>query len=431
MGKSGAPTPSAEGPPKGATGLSVSNGKDLSGTLNSISSTSDQPENASDTYPRGAKIVSTTDDPTVAALLVNKRPRSFKDIIGEKDPVKRLNDLAYALENIDAIDVESAIEAYEDADDRQRFMEMGYLLYAWGQKDGPAAMAYIDEQDNHMMKFMGGARVMHGWAAEDPDAAFAWAVENGPEGDENPYLAGVAAGAAMNDMGKASEVLEAMNYGRMRGRAVGEVLSTSFQEHGAEATKAWAAEIEEDLLRDGVASRVATKLAEDDGAGALNWAIDVVSEEKQEETIRQVMGTWGRNDPQGLIAWGESSGDPVLKKQSTDTAVRSWAREDPVSAGEWLNTQEKGPELDSTLATYADSIQRRDPASAMTWALNISDTDTRQKMLEEIANDWSRKDPAAAAEYLGTEPPSQEEIDAAKARNERGNGWFGRGGRGR
>ena len=380
--------------------------------------------------PATTSVLSTVDDPSVQNLLVRARP--FKDIVTEKDPIKRLNDLAYALENLTSASAREALEAYEGVEDRQKYMEMGYLLYAWGKTDGPAAMQYIDEQDSQMMKFMGGSRVMSGWAAQDTDAAYAWAMENGPEGEENPYLAGVAAGAAMSDMGKAGEVLETMEYGRMRGHAVGEVLSTSIQQNGIAATQDWVEGLTEDVLRDGVASRVGERLAREDGEEAFEWVNSVVTEDKRSDAVRQVLGTWSRSDPQGLLAWAQNSDDTDLKASSTAMAVRSWSRKDPVATGEWLNTQEKGPQLDGSIATYADSVADKDPAAALNWAMNISDTEQRQEMLEEIANDWVRDDPVAAAEHFGTEPPTQEEIDAAAARqNRRGNGRFdgGRGGR--
>ena len=77
-----------------------------------------------------------------------------------------------------------------------------------------------------------------------------------------------------------------------------------------------------------------------------------------------------------------------------------WALTDPVATAEWLNTQPPSQELDPAIANFVSRIQARNPEGAAGWAQSISDPSMRKEALDRALDAWLQTDPTKAEAWI-------------------------------
>ena len=373
----------------------------------------DRPEGGADPVPRVDSPSADTSTATAIKPDWRREPSSARDraiqmthgnvteALEMTDPVERMRLFTSMLADLTAESAPMAMAALDSLPDGyERGRERGLLLYAWAKLDGPSAIEYAQRNGRGWERHRNAYSVLNGWATEDPEAAEAWARE-AHDGEDNPYLAGVIAGVAGTDLDKATELTYTLPYGRNRGHAVDALIGGYFRQ-SPEAAMDWAEQLpEKDLkLKEGIYTRVASKIANIDGYRAAEWVLDSAEGDVLMRALPEVADEWAERNPGEAADWVDRLEDGELKSRAMGEVISEWARKEPAKAADWLNAQPKSELLDRPIERFAWNIRHEDPQTAMVWAGQITGTEQRRKLLENLAADWMKRDPENARQFL-------------------------------
>jgi hypothetical protein len=325
-------------------------------------------------------------------------PQTIREALDDSDPISRMSVFTEALQHLGPHNVQEVLQQFKDAGETND-REFSMFLYAWAKFDGAAAMDYTKQNNQRGWQGMQNSySAMSGFAAVDPQGAEAWARENF-EGQDNPYLIGVINGVAKTDLAHATEITQSLPYGRIRGRAVDTLLDGYFKQ-GNEAAMAWASNLEEGVLKNGIVSRVTGRLTREDPTLAASFVDTLAPGEERNQASVSLAEGWSRSDPKAAAEWVVRLSDDQVRAKALEESIDNWARRDKEAAGAFLKAQPPGPYLDGAVKEYAERLRFDDPVNALTWAATITNEDSRHKLMERIAEEWSERDPEAAAQFL-------------------------------
>ncbi|MFT5496850.1 MAG: hypothetical protein ACI9TH_002250 [Kiritimatiellia bacterium] len=330
-------------------------------------------------------------------------PDLITQALDNGDPIERMSIFTEALKRLDASNVDAVLTAFEDRPgDHTDGQEFSMFLFAWARIDGASAMGYIDENMEGWESYRTAYSAMSGWANVNPEEAQTWAREK-HEGPDNPYLIGVVNGVAKTDLARATEITESLPFGRIRGKAV-DVLIDAYMKEGVDATMSWASNLDEGVLKNGIVSRVAGRVARDDPYAAADWAVTLVAGEERNNAVTSIVSSWSRSKPQEAADYSMNIPDDGLRAKALGEVVERWVRSDSTAVSDWLTQNKDRSGMDMALTEYAERIRFKDPVGAMTWAANIKDETSRHQLMEQVAEEWMERDPEAARDFLNRTP---------------------------
>ena len=337
----------------------------------------------------------------------------LQQALGKRNPVERMSAFMEAIANLRADEFGAALDALaDDLRNGENRREIGLLLYAWAEKDGAAALDYLDGaslgRDGYSLYYS----ALSAWGSNDAAAAEAWAKQKheGKDNNENYYMLGVIDGLAKQDVTRAAELTEELGYGRARGEALAKVVDELFRQ-GEDAAKQWVESIgdEDERFRAGAAGRVAAEIAQEDPRAAGEWVMGLGIAEK-DRAIASVAYEWGRKSPEEAADWVSGIEDLDLRSRGMETVVETWTRQDAEAAGTWLGQMLPAPELDRPVRSYAMMVQERDPGAAIAWANTITDDQLRGETVSRIGGEWLRRNPDEAKAFLQTQESIPENL---------------------
>lgn len=360
----------------------------------------------------------------------------IRQAVTESDPLKRMSILTDAFSELkkdNIVDGFALLESIEDGRLRQQMNTL--LLNTWGKMDGAAAMEYAMNQESDdsggrdgrggrgFGRDRGGSlkrdtmAVMSGWGETNPQAAVAYAAENGT-GDHgrNTMMLAALQGWAENDI--AGAVNYAMDNptsvgpgqeGRGgRGGGVENFLINRYVNENSQAATQWALSQSDPEKRNDAIGTVARSLANDSPEEAILWAQSLADPEAQAQAVRGAALGWAREYPLAAMDWALGMEDSDTSDQATRIALSTWAREDPYNASEYVIGMEAGPDKDQAASTMAQNLMRQDPEMALLWAESITDPSLQAETLAPITQDWLQKDAAQVTEWIENSSLSEE-----------------------
>jgi hypothetical protein len=285
-----------------------------------------------------------------------------------------MTDFLALLKTLDTNEARSAALAglMENFNPRERARELNMLMSVWASADPEAALASVKDDKDWTGK-MAASTVLAKWVGTNPDAAIAWATENGKEANAtdngNFYMAGLIGGLAKTDLDRAALLAQTgMNRSRARGEAMERVLDQYQAQRSPEATQQWAASLETGPFNDGVLKSLAGRMASKDGPSAAAWATSLPETENKPQVLAEI--------------------------------VDRWSRDQPNEAGAWLNQFPVSTATDSPRETFAWQVQKKDPEAAMAWAGTITDEKRRERTTSELIKTWAQREPEAARQWV-------------------------------
>ena len=337
--------------------------------------------------------------------LTNPKRSDFQDRIKSSNPVVRLLAFAQLLEDGTPQSIEQARGIYEKLPEGpQRFSELRMLAYSWGQSDPQSALEWAQKLDGFDQR-LGTGSVLDSWARYDSAGAIAWAKENF-EGEENPYYIGIISGMSENDLIGASELMTALPYGRVRGRAASILVEKTWQ-MGEDVAIHFADNLPEGSIQNFAFGEIAKKIAKDDLGRAVQWVEKMEESEVKVQVSEDVAERWARESPVEAAEWVSQMPEGEARSESMEEVVTQWARKDPTATAEWLNQFPSGELMDEPIQRFVREIARKDPDSAMTWAQSIVDEERRKRTeadVERIIAAQSRDAQSDSARPPSTEP---------------------------
>ena len=319
------------------------------------------------------------------------------------NPVERMSGFMQAIAMMSVDEFASALDAMKDDLKRgENQREVGLLLYAWAEKDGAAALEYLDELNLGREGYSLYGSALSAWGANDPGAATAWAMakHEGKEGNDNWYMVGVIGGVVQSDPVHAAELAQGIGFGRARGQAL-ETVVEEMTRQGGDVARNWVESLgnEDERFRAGAARMVAGELAREDPQAAADWVMGLEMADK-EQAVATVASEWVRRAPDEAAAWVAGIEDPQLRSQGIESVVESWTSRDVNAVGTWLGQLPASPEMDGPVRTYAMMVRERDPGGAIIWANTITNEEVRGEVVGRIGGEWLRSNPDEARVFL-------------------------------
>ena len=331
-------------------------------------------------------------------------------------------------------DPSAAADAALSLQKKERGSALSVALGRWAKRDPQGALARVAQLTDPELRRDQLRNVLHKWAEEDPQAAVNHALNLPPGKERNDALASVVSGAASADHDVALRLVGQMPAGTARI----ETLTRVVRELGYYEPKV-AAEFVLALPpgRQGDSVyQVASSLARQDHATAIEWAGRLTSASAREAAMRTIVQEWSSDDPRAAAQYcvGNALGTP----EPVGSVVANWARTDAREALAWAGALPAGPQRDTALAggiaalggsdpqeaatlattmlsgqkqsqafgSIAEAWAAKDPGAAAAWAGQLSDRTVRTNALSSVASAWVRQDPAAAAAWAAHSPES-------------------------
>ena len=351
--------------------------------------------------------------------------------IAESDPLKRMSMLTDAFSKLtkeNILDGMALLESLPDGQLKQQLRTL--LLNTWGKLDGPAAMEYVlnNQGENPGGRGLGGGfgigrgrggdrfgsnirdttAVMSGWAEADPQAAVAWATENGStERGRNTMLFSALQGWANTDIEGAinyamTQTTETTGDSGRGGRGGGmeNFLINRYVNDNPQAAAQWALSQPDPGVRNDAVGSIARSLANDSPEEAAQWAESISDPVAKAEALQGTASGWARENPQAALDWAFNIEDPDTSNEAVESALSTWVRADPFSASDYVINMDAGTDKDHAAATLSSNMVRQDPEMAALWAESISDPQLQTETATRAVNRWMQQDPTAATEWI-------------------------------
>jgi hypothetical protein len=262
-------------------------------------------------------------------------------------------------------------------------------------------------------RFMATGTVLRTWAKSEPEAALAWAKQNGappnPEGEEadrrggndNWALASVITQLGKTSLDRAIQEATSGDLGRTAGRTADALLNEAMDQRGADGAKKIAESLPEGQFRN--------------------------------DYIQQLAGRLAKQDPEGTSAWALKMPEGEPRRRALGQAVEEWVDKDLNQAGVFVGKLPVGPDSDSARQQYAEKLAASNSAEALKTISMISDAERQARTISEIARDLARKNVAAGQQFVMQSPLAEEAKmqmaqQLAQPRGDRGTRFGGPGG---
>ena len=237
---------------------------------------------------------------------------------------------------------------------------------SWSQVDPPAAARLLGESKMTGLQMNPAFYVVaQNWAADDPEAALAWAQGQ----QQSPFGLNPVSGAVVGWWKKDPAAAEAYALSQV-GTRVGKQL----------------------------VGNLASEMANQDAARAAAWVQKIPDTEVRSQAYAGVAVQQAFTDPKAAAEWASN-----LPAEAAPAAVGSvasiWAQSDPTAAGHWLEGL-TGNVRDSAVSSYSYTVAETDPAAAMAWAVMISDREKRENAEKGVARQWLQNDSSAARAWI-------------------------------
>lgn len=358
------------------------------------------------------------------------------------------------MDQLSATDFPLALEANAAPEMRGEFGEMlaGIAVTRWAELDAKAAADYLVAHEK-LGGFIdiAGVALWNTWAANDPDAALAYAKTMTDESRREEAIKKIIQTIAQADPAKAVAYAK-LHAPEMLGNGdLSSALSSRSRGGDPEVTARSLANIgtDDSDTRDAMRNTVGN-WAMTDHAAALAFAQSLSSPTARAAALIGVYNQWFDRDPKEAAASflaeprGEADFDSVLLVAASRWTLSDWqganawsaqlptekertafvtnfsmrlGRENPDESVKWIAALPDGLPRDTAIVATIEGSRTSASQASMDLALSIANPSARQKTTRQAMQNWFYKDPAAAYDWLQNDPtltPEQKRALLAK-----------------
>ncbi len=332
--------------------------------------------------------------PREAGKPVDKDLQSIMESTSRLDRTQRL--LAF-LDRLPADQFAGVYEEFRNSPGANlRGSERSLILQAWAERDPLSALSFINEKGGEDWE---RETAVATWAANDPQAAFAWASSAKDEGDVNNWLLGATRGIAATNPELARDFIGQLE-GRTRDQAL-DAVKPYVMQYGFEYATTWIGGVEDAGVRNRASREMARDLANLDPAQAGQWNAAMTDVETRRDVSETVADRWARADLAAARTWVEGLPEDT-KSEAAEGIARRYAREDPAAAAQWLTGLGNNPDLDGARRILIEESFRRSPETSLEFVSSISDVRAQEGYYQRYLSGWLREDEAAARQWLNS-----------------------------
>lgn len=323
-----------------------------------------------------------------------------KDLQSIMESTSRLDRTQRLLAFLDRLPSDQFASVYEEFRNSPgadlRGSERSLILQAWAERDPLNALSFIQEKGGEDWERETATAT---WAANDPQAAFAWAGSAKDEGDVNNWLLGATRGIAATNPELARDFIGQLE-GRTRDQAL-DAVKPYVMQYGFEYATAWIGGVEDEGVRNRASREMARDLANLDPAQAGKWNAAMTDVETRRDVSETVADRWARADLPAAREWVESLPEDT-KSEAAEGIARRYAREDPAAAAQWLTGLGNNPDLDGARRILIEESFRNSPQTSLGFVSSISDVRAQEGYYQRYLGGWMREDEAAARQWLNS-----------------------------
>lgn len=337
---------------------------------------------------------------------VDKDLQSIMESTSRLDRTQRL--LAF-LDRLPADQFASVYDEFRNSPGANlRGSERSLILQAWAERDPLSALSFIQEKGGDDWE---RETAVATWAANDPQAAFAWASTAKDEGDVNNWLLGATRGIAATNPELARDFIGQLE-GRTRNQAL-DAVKPYVMQYGFEYATAWIGGVDDEGVRNRAAREMARDLANLDPAQAGQWNAAMTDVETRRDISETVADRWARADLPAARTWVEGLPEDT-KSEAAEGVTRRFAREDPAAAAQWLAGLGDNPDLDGARRILIEESFRNSPQTSLEFVSSISDQRAQEGYYQRYLGGWMRQDEAAARQWMNSNAQSLPERVVAR-----------------
>ncbi len=273
----------------------------------------------------------------------------------------------------------------------------GQALWAWGYRDGTAAMRFVETIEDPEVKSRMRQNVIEGWMRSDDKDGVSDYIANFKE---------------MGPRGRLTFVL------------AGEMVMAK----GMDGAMRWVEGLPDDSpndLKRIVFNHVSKTVAgEDDPERAADWFLEHRDRSYSKGALDGIIRRWVQHhDRPAAFAWLlEMSGDGDSAEQRDEAIAagfRSWIQIDPDAALAWLLPMLPNAALDPAIQEALKRLTPTDIDLAMAWARRLDDESVRHQETVRLGARWLSKDPGAFNEWRKESDLPEETLQAIRRRSPR------------
>lgn len=323
-----------------------------------------------------------------------------KDLQSIMESTSRLDRTQRLLAFLDRLSADQFAGVYEEFRNSPganlRGSERSLILQAWAERDPLSALSFIQEKGGEDWE---RETAVATWAANDPQAAFAWASSAKDEGEVNNWLLGATRGIAATDPELARDFLGQLE-GQTRDQAL-DAMKPYIMQYGFDYATSWIAGVGDEGVRNRAAREMARDLASLDPAQAGQWNAAMTDVETRRDVSETVADRWARADLAAARTWVEGLPEDT-KSEAAEGIARRYAREDPAAAAQWLTGLGNNPDLDGARRILIEESFRNSPQTSLGFVSSISDVRAQEGYYQRYLGGWMHDDEAAARQWLNS-----------------------------
>jgi hypothetical protein len=400
----------------------------LKATLDARQSSAPLPDNSKTTQPPS------TTQPN-AATPPASTPISLRDILAQKDPMRRIQSLMDYVSHIPRDGIAAAISELQQGSpewDRETKMIIHLLLTRWAAEDPDAAIAslntieaskrgeyassilasiaandpkraaaWLDDPSNTLVDFPLIGHILAGsvgkeWVRQDPDAALAWAATL-PQSQRAGAYFGILGTLAASDPAKSADIASSLPSGSDKNKLLADI-GTAWARRSPDEAVAWASSLEgperTTAMRGALGSWATTNPAK-----AAEFIQSLPPDSVTGPLLESVAEPWTVSAPKDAAAWVMAHPNEAARNDAIGNVMWNWTKQNPAEASTWLTNQPAGPARDEGIDGLALATFDNDPAGALTWAASISDESHRARSVGIGIAAWVKRDASSAAAW--------------------------------
>ena len=330
--------------------------------------------------------------------------RDLKSIMESTSRLDRTQRLLAFLDRLPADQFASVYDEFRNSPGANlRGSERSLILQAWAERDPITALGFLQEKGAQDWE---RETAVATWAANDPQAAFAWASSAQDEGDVNNWLLGATRGIAATDPELARDFLAQLE-GRTRDQALN-AMQPYVMQFGFDYATAWISGVGDEAVRNRATRSMADDLANLDPEQAARWNTAMTDVDLRRDISETVADRWARTDLASARQWVEGLPEDT-KTEAAEGVVARYAREDPAAAARWLASLGNNPDFDGARQRFIDASFRNSPETSLEFVSNLSNQRAQQQAYWRYLGGWMRRDENAARQWMnqnaGSLPP--------------------------
>lgn len=335
-------------------------------------------------------------DPTLATL---------EESLVRTDPTCRAMILAYALDTLDTLGQENALDVQTFLEAKSSLLDVSSLtlIVRWQAGVDPESAL---EQTHHLSRkhrAVAARSVLERWAEIDPGAASSALDAIAPKKRTEGGAMAIARGWEASGQPGLDLYIASRDARKKRATLLDEILTRIEKRSGAEAVKIWVMSVPVDAPKDfGRAAhrRAASLLAINDRPMVLQWLNETDEPTYKSAMTRAIAVRWALEDVNAAMGWVSSLAPGAERDQTTREAFRAASKTNLDGAMAWFEAQEYEAWLEPALGFYLGALAHKDAPAAISRVDEIKDRDRRVKTMISILRQWRTQDRSATDAWV-------------------------------